>query len=438
LTFIFFIDKIFIENFIKVGEVTVVKKILPLSILLILLLFILNVASSQTKVQITFMTPLSGADGAYMDQIIQNFNKENPDVNVVHMVVGSSVEYKQKLSTGLATKSAPQVLLIRKFDLPMYLNQMKGFTLGELAKYGINIKDVYPNLLDGLVKDNKYYGIPLDVWIFYMAYNKANFRKAGLDPERPPRTREEFIRAMEALKKVTPKGLTPYYENPTWAWIFVHFLWQFGGDLLTPDFKKPAFKDAAVQTLKFLMDLQERGIFPKAAVDPGPPFQSGQTSVLITGIWTINPWLQALGKDFGYAPCPQVGTTKAVFGGSHIIALPEVMVQDPKIYQASMKWVKYLWDHALDWYAAGQTPSRRSIATSDELKKKLPHIYVVAQQLPYVKTFQFFPYISEVLDEIAVYLEDVLITRKLTPEQAMERAEKAVQRILDDYWSTAK
>ncbi len=110
----------------------------------------------------------------------------------------------------------------------------------------------------------------------------------------------------------------------------------------------------------------------------------------------------------------------------------------PKIYQASMKWVKYLWDHALDWYAAGQTPSRRSIATSDELKKKLPHIYVVAQQLPYVKTFQFFPYISEVLDEIAVYLEDVLITRKLTPEQAMERAKKAVQRILDDYWSTAK
>ncbi|MFN4190634.1 MAG: sugar ABC transporter substrate-binding protein, partial [Pseudothermotoga sp.] len=59
-----------------------------------------------------------------------------------------------------------------------------------------------------------------------------------------------------------------------------------------------------------------------------------------------------------------------------------------------------------------------------------------AQQLPYVKTFQLFPYISEVLDEIAVYLEDVLITRKLTPEKAMQMAEEAVQDILDDYWAT--
>jgi multiple sugar transport system substrate-binding protein len=413
------------------------KKYLVLCILLILFVNISNIALPQAKTQITFMTPLSGADGAYMDQIIQKFNKQNPDVEVVHLVVGNSVEYKQKLSTGLATKSAPQVLLIRKFDMPLYLDQLRPFTTSELKSFGVDINDVYPALLEGLVKDRKYYGIPLDVWIFYMAYNKANFKKVGLNADKPPRTRDTFIKAMEALKSITPKGLTPYYENPTWAWIWVHFLWQFGGDLLTPDFKKPAFKNAAVETLKFITDLQERGIFPKAAVDPGPPFQSGQTSVLITGIWTINPWMEALGKDFGYATVPQVGTKNAVFGGSHVIALPSVMVQDKKVFEASMRWVKFLWDNAIDWYAAGQTPSRRSIAKSDELKKRLPHIYAVAQQLPYVKTFQFFPYISEVLDEIAVNLEDVLITRKLTPEQGMEKAEQAVQKILDDYWATA-
>lgn len=187
-----------------------------------------------------------------------------------------------------------------------------------------------------------------------------------------------------------------------------------------------------------MMDLQDRGILPKAAVDPGLPFQSGQTSVLITGIWTINPWMEALGKDFGYAPAPLLGTKPAVFGGSHVLALPKVMVEDKRVFEAAMKWIRYLWEHALDWYAAGQTPARKSIARSEELKKNLPHIYVVAQQLPYVKTFQFFPYISEVVDEIAVNLEDVLITRKLTPEQAMEKAEKAVQSILDDYWAMVK
>ncbi|MGC8890968.1 MAG: extracellular solute-binding protein, partial [bacterium] len=79
------------------------KKYLVLCILLILFVNISNIALPQAKTQITFMTPLSGTDGAYMDQIIQKFNKQNPDVEVVHLVVSNSLEYKQKLSTGLAT-----------------------------------------------------------------------------------------------------------------------------------------------------------------------------------------------------------------------------------------------------------------------------------------------------------------------------------------------
>jgi multiple sugar transport system substrate-binding protein len=325
---------------------------------------------------------------------------------------------------------------MRKFDTPQYLNLFKGFTAAEWKALGIDTSDIYPNLLDGLQSGGKILGIPLDVWVFYMAYNKANFKKAGLDPNKPPANQADFIKAMEAVKKVTPQGVTPYYETPTWAWIWVHLLWQFGGDLLTPDFKKPAFKDPAVKTLKFMMEMQEKGIMPKAAVDAGAAFQSGQSSVLITGIWTINPWKDAMGDDFGYASVPQLGTTKAVFGGSHILALPSGMSKDKKTIDSATKWVKYLWDNALDWYAAGQTPSRKSIATSEALKTRLPHIYAVSQQGSYVKSFQMFPLISEVLDEIAVNLEDVLITRKATSEAAMDKATASVQLILDDYWST--
>ncbi len=405
-----------------------------LAILLVMMMVIGGVAFAQ-KTTITFQSVLSGSDGGYMDQIIQKFNKANPDIEVSHLVVGDSVEYKQKLSTGLASKSAPQVVMMRKFDTPLYLDSFKGFTAAEWKAMGIDTTDIYPNLLDGLSKSGKILGIPLDVWVFYMAYNKANFKKAGLDPEKPPTNQAEFVKAMVALKKVTPQGVTPYYENFTWAWIWVHLLWQFGGDLLTPDFKKPAFKDAGVKTCKFLLDMEGQGIIPKAAVDAGPAFQSGQGSVLITGIWTINPWKDALGADFGYAVAPQLGTTKATFGGSHILAFPSVMVQDKKTMDAAGKWVKYLWDNAIDWYAAGQTPSRISIAQGTELKKRLPHIWAVSQQQQFVKSFQQFPLISECLQEIAVNLEDVLITQKQTPEAAMAKATDSVQLILDDYWA---
>lgn len=392
-------------------------------------------ASSGGVTQITFMTPLSGADGAYMDQIIEGFNAENPDVEVTHLFVQASTEYKQKFSTGVASRTAPEVLLIRKFDMPLYMDQFVPFSKEDFAEYGIDIDDVYPNLLEGLEEDGEYLGIPLDVWIFYMAYNKTNFAEAGLDPENPPVNREEFLSAMEDLVSVTPEGITPYYETMTWMWIWSHLLWQFGGDYLTDDFRAPAFYDAGVEVTKFLLDLQSRGITPDGIVDAGPAFESGDSSVLITGIWTINPWIQLFGDDFGYAAVPQLGNTEAVFGGSHVITVTKSMVEDPAKKEAAMRWVKYLWDHMLDWYAAGQTPSRISIAEGSELQEQLPQIYKIAQQLPYVKSFQMFPYISEIQDEIAVHLEAALFTHDKTPEEAMADAMEGVQFILDDYWA---
>lgn len=410
------------------------RSIMMLFAILVCIAILAPVVSAK-KTTLTFMTPLAGADGAYMDQIIAQFNAKNPDIEVVHLVVGSSLEYKMKLSTGISGKSAPQVLFMRKPDTPTFLGEFRAFTAKELKDYGIDINDIYPSILKGLTKGSQIYAIPLDCWIFYLAYNRANFKKAGLDPDRPPTNRDEWMKAMEALKAITPKGLTPHYESPTWSWFWLHLMWQFGGDLLTPDFKKPAFQEAGAKALSFMMELQDKGYFPSGPVDPGPPFHAGETSVLITGIWTIGPFMEAFGENFGAAPAPQLGTHKAVFGGSHVLALPKVMVKDPQVMKAAMTWVKYLWDNAIDWYAAGQTPARKSIAESKELKEKLPHIYRVSQQLPYVKTFQMFPYISEVVDEIAVFLERVLIKRDLTPKQAMTLAAENVKEILEDYWA---
>ncbi len=391
--------------------------------------------SGKKVTDITFLTPLSGADGSYMDKIIQGFNEANPDIKVSHFVVEQSTEYKQKLSTGVSSGSAPEVVLIRKFDMPLYFDQFEEIPIEDLMNHGIDTNDIYPNLLSGLERENSILGIPLDVWIFYMAYNRANFLEAGLDPDNPPINREEFVADMKALKRITPKGVTPYYEDLTWGWIWAHLLWQFGGDFLSEDFKSPAFKEKGVEVIKFLMQLQEEGIIPDTVVDAGPAFESGDSSVLITGVWTINAWYELFGSDFGYAAAPQLGSTQSVFGGSHIIALTKDGNADPIKREASMRWVKYLWDHMLDWYRAGQTPSRISIAESDELKEQLPLIWTVAQQVPYVKSFQMFPYISEVQDEISVYLQSALLTKELSPEEAMEKASEAVQYVLDDYWA---
>ncbi len=390
--------------------------------------------AAWARTTITFMTPLGGEDGGFMDEIIAEFNATHPDIEVVHLVVVDSVEYTMRLSTGIAAATAPEVLFIRKFDMPPFLPHLKSFTAEELLGYGVDVADIFPALIEGLVVEDRVHGIPLDAWIFYLAYNRDNFARAGLNPDDPPANLDEWMSAMEALKAVTPEGLTPFYQGIGWAWLFVHLMWQFGGDLLTPDFREPAFEEAGAQALHILLEMQDRGIAPKVPVAGTPPFLAGDTSAFIIGVWTVRAFEEVLGENFGVAPAPQFGTHKSVFGGSHVLALPEVMVRNPVVLNAAMTWVRYLWDNALDWYAAGQTPARISIAESAEFRERLPHIYTIAQQLPYVRTFPFFPHISSVVDEIAPYVEQVLFLRDITPEEAMRRAAEDVAVFLEDYW----
>ena len=51
------------------------------------------------------------------------------------------------------------------------------------------------------------YGVPIDVTNIQMLYNKDLFKKAGLDPEKPPYTWEEFIYVGERLKEAGIQGL---------------------------------------------------------------------------------------------------------------------------------------------------------------------------------------------------------------------------------------
>ncbi|HOP38439.1 MAG TPA: extracellular solute-binding protein, partial [Mesotoga prima] len=99
--------------------------------LMVLVLALVLAVGFSFGITITMMSPLTGADGAYMDEIVARFNEEHSDIEVVHVVVESSLDMKNKLSMGIASKTAPEIMFIRKFDMPLYLEHFKGFTKEE-------------------------------------------------------------------------------------------------------------------------------------------------------------------------------------------------------------------------------------------------------------------------------------------------------------------
>lgn len=394
-----------------------------------------SVAFAGNPVGLTFMTPLTGADGPWMEELVDEFNEEHPDIHVTHLVVPGGLEFNTRLATGIASATAPEIVFLRKFDMGRFLPHLQTFTVDELHDtFGVDVGDIFPSLMEGLIVDGEVYGIPMDCWIYMFSYNRAHFEEVGLDPDNPPANREEFIEAAQLLRDPEQERWAIYVYEFSWDWL--NWLYQFGGELLTEDWREAAFNtEAGVSALQFIYDLiHTYTVAPP--LDPGDAvlaFRDGMISMRIFGIWDLTSFLEALGPDYGVAPVPQVGTEPAVFGGSHVLALPRVMAEDAEVLQATMIFVRWLYDNQIDWVGAGQTPSRISVAEGDELQERYPYHYIVAQQLPHVMAPPYIPVLAEVLDEIQLYLYAALLG-EITPEEAIEVAAMDVNMILEDYW----
>ncbi|MFH1282495.1 MAG: extracellular solute-binding protein [bacterium] len=83
--------------------------------------------------------------------------------------------------------------------------------------------------------DNQYnvepgiYGVPIDVTNIQMIYNKKLFRKAGLDPNRPPETWNEFINQIDVLKR---NGIGGFVSGWSEIWLIDCFASNYAFNIL--------------------------------------------------------------------------------------------------------------------------------------------------------------------------------------------------------------
>ncbi len=85
--------------------------------------FMLLVAgcSNDDKNTITFWTPLTGDDGAYMDEIVKEYNATDPEIKVKHVITS---DMYTKLSTVLNSgKGIPDLTIIHADRVPSYVKQ---------------------------------------------------------------------------------------------------------------------------------------------------------------------------------------------------------------------------------------------------------------------------------------------------------------------------
>ena len=379
-------------------------------------------ALSVTKTPITFWNGFTGPDGRVMLEMIRDFNRENPDVEVTMQRIPWALYYNKVMVSGLDSRG-PDVFVIHASALTRMHRAGVLAPMDSLFESAIPADDFDPYVVEQTKFEGKRFCVPLDIHPQGMFLNRDMLRAAGLSA--PPQNREEFIQAAKAMKSKETFGfaLTAWQNN------FMSLLPQFDGHYIGADGKVDLDCPGNVEALEFLGSLRS-----KLDLIPPPDNQLGwvgyrqkKVGMVWDGIYMLGDLLRLEGMNYVGAPIPVIGKHAGTLADSHTVCFRPGL--SAKQRAASERFVKYLSASSLRWAAAGQVPARRSVRELPEFKKMQVQA-AFAEQIPSMMYFPRIPVLFEMGVEINLAVEKV-IRGRTSAKEALKVADENTQKAMD-------
>ena len=314
---------------------------------IVMLAFLLGVLTSMTSGaarEITFwVMPNAPQDThtEWLDSRIEEFRKET-GITVHYEIVGWGDAWN-RLVAAITSGEGADVVQVGTTWNPQ-LAAMKGLAKLDVAEFGGAGAFMNANYESATYKGAEY-GVPWFAETRCLFYNTDHFAQAKVQP---PKTYAELVEVGKALIKARGAG-TAIAIAGNQAWDLLHnwaiVLWAFGGDLVSPDFKKATFNGPeGVAAMNWYVDLVRTGLASKACAEYNQPnadaaFINGNVSMAFMGPWNVadiihdNPSLK---YDVVEPPAGPKG--RAAFSGGSNLA---ILTAGKK--QADAKaWIKYL------------------------------------------------------------------------------------------------
>ena len=200
-------------------------------LLLLVLLALMQSTAHAEKVVVEYWDKWNGLEGAAIQGIVDDFNASQDRVEVRYSSI-SQIDVKVMLA--MAGRNPPDIAGVWDFNLPPYVENNALIPLDRLAaQAGIRAEDYIPSVWGLCHYRGHLWALPSTPWDVALYWNKKLFRKAGLDPEKSPRTIAELEQFNEKLTQRNPDGTYRSFghlpEEPGWFRAF--FGYWFGGRL---------------------------------------------------------------------------------------------------------------------------------------------------------------------------------------------------------------
>ncbi|OKI18641.1 hypothetical protein A6A25_39485 [Saccharothrix sp. CB00851] len=284
--------------------------------------------SSTSVTRLSFWSGYAGPAPSTLEAIVDEFNAANPDVRIEVSLMPWDVFF-QNLLPAYFSEGGPDLAAFDSTRVPQYaqkgvLAPVDDWFAAEPASNALVTAAV-----DAVTYQGSKYAVPMTFTSLKLCYNRALFTEAGLDPDQPPTTWDQWRTALTRLTRDRDDDGVPEQHGialpdheaiPVWPIL----LWGHGGDILTPDGSRSALTSPeAVGAVRTWVDLVAREhVSPTglSGTQAEELFRDGKAAMTITGPWATGGF-QAAGVDFDLAPVPPGPFRQATLGTTTSLAL---------------------------------------------------------------------------------------------------------------------
>lgn len=372
------------------------------------------------------------------NQMIEGFEKENPEYEVEYQEAPWGDDFETKLNTGFASGTAPDVIHYSLSSIGARVPMGQYECLDEYAADWDGMEDFYESAVEAGSIGGKMYGIPYTPDARMLAINTELFENAGLDPDSPPSNWNEL---KEAHKKLLVKNDSGNVEQcgfglPTSGTNINHYLQIFsiqnGVENLVDEatdeilFNTPE----AVEAMDFLKELRDIGVvdWDNTQGDQNPFFSGRAAMTILSENEIKNHNTGELEGKIKIVPMFKKETS-GTFCGMHFM----FMNANSKQKEGAWKLIQYMCstESMEAWMDTAQTAPVRMSLESAYLENNPENGAMVIEAVSIGKGSPKVPYFNSILTYVDDAIEQVLYGQSEAKE-ALDAAAEKVQEEIDN------
>ncbi|NYT57803.1 sn-glycerol-3-phosphate ABC transporter substrate-binding protein UgpB [Alcaligenaceae bacterium] len=420
-----------------------------------------SIGTAHAATDINFWHSMQGALGERVNALVEDFNKSQSDYVVNAVYKGT---YGESMNAGIAAfrgGQAPDILQVFEVGTATMMYAKGAIKpvqeMSEEAGDPINPDDFLGAVASYYSSaDGKLVSMPFNSSTPVFYYNKDAFKKAGLDPENPPKTWKEVA---ETGKKLRDAGMECGYTTswPSWIQLETFGAWHntpyatqdngFGGLDARLAVDQPLF----VRHISFLADMSKAGTFTYGGRGDASNalFTAGKCGMFTGSSGNRANIIKTGNFAFGTSSLPYYDDVagapqNSIIGGASLWVFAK---KSPEVYKGVTKFFKFISnpEQAAQWHqGTGYVPVTKAgfeLTKKSGFYEKNPGSDVAVKQLDATTTensrgirLGYLPQIRDIEDGVM----EQIFAGKVEPEAGLKDIVKRSDELLSRFEKSVK